>query len=101
MATVSNLAQALEDPFRTGQHFSVTKIIRSSDATDVVELPEGLGSSTAHVTAIPVDSSDTALTIDSVTQLAHPQGAQVTVSAGTTGGEYFIVALHNGNAAGL
>lgn len=101
MATLSNLAQAIEDPFRTGQHFSITKVIRSSDATDRVDLPEGLSSSTQHVVAVTVDTSNVALTIDSISQQAHPDGAQVTVSAGTTGAEYFIVALHNGNAAGL
>lgn len=101
MATLANLAQAVEDPFRTGQHFSVTRVIRSGDATDVVELPEGLSSSTRHVTALAVDTSAAALTIDSISQQAYPQAAQVTVSGGTQGAEYFIVALHNGNAAGL
>jgi hypothetical protein len=101
MSTLSNLAQAIEDPFRTGQHFSVTKIIRSSDATDRVDLPEGLSSSTQHVVAITVDTTNAALTVDSISQQAHPGGAQVTVSGGTAGAEYFVVALHNGNAAGL
>lgn len=101
MATLANLAQQIMDPFRDGTHISVTKVTRSSASTDVVEVGEGMSTSTNHVAALALDASSTALTIDSVAQQAHPSPGQVTVSGGDAGASYLIVVLHNGNAAGL
>lgn len=100
MATLQPLAQDIADVFRTGQHFSVTKVVRSGDATDRVDVPEGVRAA-GHVTSVPEDSDDAALTIDSISQQAHPDATQVTVSGGTTGAVYFVIVAHQGNAAGL
>ncbi len=100
MAALQPLAQEIADLFRTGTHFSVTRVVRSGDATDTITVPEGVGAA-AHVTSLPEDNGDTALTIDSISQSAHPEGAVVTVSGGTTGAAYFLIVAHQGNAAGL
>lgn len=100
MATLQNLAQSIEDNFRDGRHFSITKVVRSNDATDRVDVPEGVRAA-RHVTSVPEDSDDAALTIDSISQQDHPNATQVTVSGGTAGATYFVIVAHNGNAAGL
>lgn len=100
MATIANLAQFLEDCFRDGLHFSVTKVVRSPESTDVVEVPQGVKAA-GHVTSLPEDTGSSALTVDSISQQAVPSPCQVTVSGGTTGATYYVIAIHVGNAAGL
>jgi hypothetical protein len=100
MATLANLAQEIADVFRSGLHISVTKVIRSSAASDSIELPEGLKSN-AHVVSVPEDSASGALTIGALTKSDHPAGGAIAVSGGTTGAVYYIIGLHIGNAAGL
>lgn len=100
MAALQPLAQSLEDPFRNGEHVSITRVVRSSAASDTLLLPEGIGAA-AHVTSVPVDSGDAALTVSSISQAAHPGGVTVTFAAGVTGATYLVIAVHIGNAAGL
>ena len=101
MAALAQLAQVIEDVFRDGKHFSITKVVRAdSGSTDTIAVPGGV-SNAAHVTSIPEDSGSTALTIDSRTQADHPGDTSITVSAGTTGATYFLVVMHLGNSAGL
>ena len=104
MAALHPQAQDIIDLFRSGQHLSITKVVRgATSSTDTVNLPEGIISS-AHVTSLRDTTTDTALTIDSVAAVSSTDGTQgwtVTVSSGTAGATYYIIAIHTGNAAGL
>lgn len=98
MAALAQLQQEIYD-YHNGRHIVVTRV-QVTDGSDTLALPEGLGHA-RHVTVMPVDSSDTAKTVSSISQSAHPQGATVTMTGGTNGSMQLVVSLHNGNAAGL
>lgn len=100
MVALAQLAQEIMDPFRTGYFFTVTRVERSSASSDTIVLPEGIAN-VAHCVSIPEDISDSALTMSSIAQAAHPQGVTLTVTGGTTGGIYFIISVSTGNPAGL
>jgi hypothetical protein len=99
MAALGILAQEITDG-RDGAFVVITRVNHDGGASHTVNVPEGLANATNQVTIIPEDSSKTAPTVSSVTQLAHPQGATVTFGGGDTG-IIRIISLHNGNAAGL
>jgi hypothetical protein len=99
MALLQATSQRIED--WAGEHMVVTTITRGANtSTDTVVLPEGIRNA-AHVTSLRETVSDTALTIDSISQGAHPAGITVTMSGGSTGGVYHILSIHAGNLAGL
>ena len=98
MAALAQLQQEIYD-LRGGAHLVVTKV-QVTSGSDTLAVPEGLGHA-RHVVVVPVDSSDTAKTVSSISQSAHPQGASVTMTGGTNGSMQWVISLHNGNAAGL
>lgn len=98
MAELSPLKQEIHD-FASGLHLVYTRVT-VTNGSDTLVLPEGLNNS-AHVAAIPVDSSNTAKTISSISRAAHPAGVTVTMTGGTNGSDQIIVSLHAGNTAGL
>lgn len=100
MAALTPGAQEIMDPFRSGLFLVVTRV-RVSGGADTVALPEGLISAN-HVRIICLDPNDTAATVGSITQLEHPQGATLNISAGgSANSTQFIVSMHSGNQAGL
>ncbi|HAR46411.1 MAG TPA: hypothetical protein DCS05_09660 [Nitrospiraceae bacterium] len=99
MAALAQLQQEIFD-IRNGYFLVVTKV-KIATSSDTVALPGGLSTSTSHVRVLPIDSSDTAATVASITQSAHPGDASVTLTNGTVGSEQFVVSLHVGNVAGL
>lgn len=99
MAALSPLQQEIFD-MHNGR-FMVVTMVQVTSGSDTLALPEGLGSSTKHVTVVPIDSSHTAKTVSTITQNAHPEGASVALTGGTSGSMQFVISLHNGNAAGL
>lgn len=98
MAALAQLQQEIFD-FHGGRHIVVTMVM-VTNGSDTLALPEGLGS-VNHVKTIALDSSDTAKTVSSISQSAHPQGGTVTMTGGTNGSMQLVVSLHNGNPAGL
>lgn len=98
MASLAQLSQSISDG-RTGEFFVTTKV-RIATSSDTVVLPEGLNNA-AHVAVIPIDSSDTAATVSSISQAAHPSGVTVTLTSGTVGSEQYVISMHIGNPAGL
>ena len=98
MATLYPLSQEIKD-FASGLHLVCTKV-NVTNGSDTVTLPEGLNNS-AHVAVIPVDSSNTAKTVSSISRSAHPAGVEVTLTGGTNGSDQIIISLHAGNTAGL
>ncbi len=98
MAALSPLAQEIQD-LASGLHIVFTRV-NVTNGSDTLTLPEGLNN-VAHVCALPLDSSNTAKTISSISQGAHPAGVTVTMTGGTNGSDQIIVSLHAGNTAGL
>jgi len=100
MATLSPVAQEILDPFRGGLFVCVTKV-NISGSSDTLVLPEGLQAA-GHVSVLPSDTGDTAPSVSSISQSAHPAGVTVTLaSGGTAGASMLVISLHAGNAAGL
>lgn len=99
MATLYPMQQEIFD-MRNGRHLVVSRV-QVTNGSDTLALPEGLSTSTKHVVAVPIDSADTAKTISSISQSAHPAGATVTMTGGTNGSMQFIISFHVGNTAGL
>lgn len=98
MAALSVLEQKITD-LGSGLHLVASKVTMAG-GSDTVSLPEGLNN-VAHVAIVPVDSSDTAASADSITRNAHPQGATLNVSGATSSSDQWIFSLHSGNTAGL
>jgi hypothetical protein len=99
MAALFPLQQDIFD--MANGRFIVVSQVMVTNGSDTLALPEGLSGSTKHVAAIPIDSADTAKTISSISQGAHPAGATVTMTGGTSGSMQFVVSFHVGNTAGL
>ena len=73
----------------------------ATNGSDTLAVPGGLSTNTSHVAALPLDGADTAKTVASITQAAHPGDASISLTGGTNGSEQFICSLHMGNPAGL
>lgn len=98
MASLSPLKQEIYD-YNSGLHLVCTKV-NVTNGSDTLVLPEGLNSA-SHVVILPVDSSNTAKTVSSISQAAHPSGVTVTMTGGTNGSDQIVISLHSGNIAGL
>lgn len=98
MAALSPLKQEIFD-FDNGMHLVCTRVT-VTNGSDTLGLPEGLNSA-SHVAVLPVDSSNTAKTVSSISQSAHPGGVTVTMTGGTNGSDQMVFSLHFGNTAGL
>jgi len=79
----------------------VVTLVTVTNGSDTLALPEGLTTSTGRVVVIPVDSSHTAKTVSSISQGAHPAGATVTMTGGTSSSQQYVLSLHIGSTAGL
>ena len=98
MPALSPLKQEIHD-FQSNLHLVFTKV-NVTNGSDTLVLPEGLNSS-SHVVVVPVDSSNTAKTVSSISRAAHPEGVTVTMTGGTNGSDQIVISLHAGNTAGL
>lgn len=98
MAALAPLQQEIFD-YKNGR-FLVCTLVNVTNGSDTLVLPEGLNNS-AHVTVIPVDSSNTAKSVSSISRAAHPAGVTVTMTGGTNGSAQIVVSMHSGNIAGL
>ena len=98
MAALSPLSQSFSDG-KDGRFICTTKV-RIASSSDTVVLPEGLNNA-AHVAVIPLDASDTAATVSSISQADHPAGVTVTLTSGTLGSDQLVLSMHIGNPAGL
>ena len=99
MAALPQLQQEIYD-LRNGYFLVVTKV-RATNGSDTLAVPGGLSTNVSHVAALPLDGADTAKTVASITQAAHPGDASISLTGGTNGSEQFICSLHMGNPAGL
>jgi len=99
MAALSPTQQEIFD-LRNGR-FLVVSLVTVTNGSDTIALPEGLSTSTSHVRVIPVDSGNTAKTVSSISQGAHPAGGTVTMTGGTSGSSQYVLSFHVGNSAGL
>ena len=98
MPALSPLFQEILD-IGAGLHLVCTRV-NVTNGSDTLALPEGLNSA-SHVSVLPVDSSNTAKTVSSISQAAHPAGVTVTLTSGTNGSDQYVFSIHAGNPAGL